>query len=494
VFHRRAKPPAAVFFLAVFALIAPNARAQNSSPAPTAPPSAKPSAAPSTVEDPRALAESMRDGFTIAAVGDLIIARSESSSEDPAFKATLKILRGADVAMGNMEGTLIDIRNFKGYPQAEYGGLWLIGNPEIAKDLRNMNFGLVARANNHALDWGIEGMRETDATLDAAGIAHAGTGETRALARAARFLDTPKGRIGIVSMAEGPGSYVPSAAAMPPLGEAPARPGMNAFRTTQYSLVTGDMMDSLRKIREAQPKDSVEPTPTGDEDKEHKNDLELFGVHYRLADHTGFTFEMNPIDLKEIEKSIRQGKETSDFVVATIHAHDPGNWSEEPADFLPTLAHDAIDAGADMWVGHGPHRLRAIEIYKGKPIFYSLGNFFFEVGLQQPHAADIYEQYKKDPSAITDNEFDLDFLKKYFNNDYWYQSVIAVSRFDKGKVSEIRLYPVDLGFTARDADRGIPRLASPEVAQVVLQNLQRLSQPYNTTIAIEGSVGVIRIP
>ena len=48
------------------------------------------------------------------------------------------------------------------------------------------------------------------------------------------------------------------------------------------------------------------------------------------------------------------------------------------ADFVVTAAHLAIDAGADIFVGHGPHILRGIEIYKGKPIFYSMANFAFE--------------------------------------------------------------------------------------------------------------------
>src|ERR1700688_2510434 len=43
------------------------------------------------------------------------------------------------------------------------------------------------------------------------------------------------------------------------------------------------------------------------------------------------------------------------------------------------MAHAAVDAGADMVIGHHPHELQAIEVYKGKPIFYSLGNFAFDL-------------------------------------------------------------------------------------------------------------------
>ena len=67
-----------------------------------------------------------------------------------------------------------------------------------------------------------------------------------------------------------------------------------------------------------------------------------------------------------------------------------------------------------------------------------------------------------------------------------------MSEFAGGKLKEVRLYPTDLGHNARMAHRGIPRLASPEVAARVLDRLRRLSEPYGTAIEVDGSVGVIR--
>ena len=76
-----------------------------------------------------------------------------------------------------------------------------------------------------------------------------------------------------------------------------------------------------------------------------------------------------------------------DFMVATIHAHQ-GPWiaqrwayEDEPPDFLIDLGRQTIDNGADAFVGHGPHLIRGIEIYKGKPIFYGLGEFFRQMEL-----------------------------------------------------------------------------------------------------------------
>ena len=264
---------------------------------------------------------------------------------------------------------------------------------------------------------------------------------------------------------------------------------MNALRTTRYSLVLPDELRMLRKIRDQQPSGSVRVA-----EKEPADELELFGVRYKSADHRGFTYAMDPVDEQEILKSIRAAKQLSDFVIVTIHAHEPGNWSQEPADFLPKLAHEAIDAGADEFIGHGPHQVRGIEVYHGKPIFYSLGNFIFQLDLLEPVASDLFEQYKMDAATTTDAEFDAMWNALVFGGDVWYQSVVTTSRFENGRLAEIRLHPVDLNYAARGADRGVPRPATPEVGRTILERMQRLSQPFGTRIAIEQGVGVIRPP
>jgi len=439
------------------------------------------------------------DGFTLAAVGDLIYSEPLSGLQDERFKAVLSLLRSTDATFGNLENTLVDLGNFSGYPQAEYGGAHLIGSPAVAKDMRNMGFSLVSRANNPATDWGIEGMCATDQAADEAGLVHAGTGYNRAAARAAHYLQTAKGRVALVSMTS---SATPISMASNPLGSAPGRPGVSALRVKPYMIVSPEMMQSLRKIHDALPRAALEAeaqekralAPEGNEKGEKPGELRLFGANYRVGDKAvRFAFDMNDSDLREILKGIRQGKQNSDFLIATIHAHEPDNWSEEPADFLPKLAHAAIDAGADIFIGHGPHRLRAIEIYQGKPIFYSLGNFFFQVATQELVPAELYDMLKGDPNALTENEIMVKLLKSWFDAPLWYQSVIAVSRFEHGQIAEVRLYPVDLGLTASNVNQGIPRVATPAVAKNILEELQRLSKPYGTTIAIEGGVGIIRL-
>ena len=146
-------------------------------------------------------------------------------------------------------------------------------------------------------------------------------------------------------------------------------------------------------------------------------------------------------------------------------------------------------------IGHGPHQLRGIEIYKGKPIYYSLGNFFFMENQQFPITRDEYEKDRVEPGAMTEAEF-MEHRRVHgvFKEQIWYESVIAVNRFSStGTLQEVVLHPVEMHWQdERDADRGIPRLAYGADAQRILTRLQRLSAAYGTSLEIAGEQGVIR--
>jgi poly-gamma-glutamate capsule biosynthesis protein CapA/YwtB (metallophosphatase superfamily) len=152
-----------------------------------------------------------------------------------------------------------------------------------------------------------------------------------------------------------------------------------------------------------------------------------------------------------------------------------------------------VDAGADEFIGHARHQLRGIEIYTGKPIFYGRGNFIFEVEKQTPVPFEMCEALQQDPERFSDAELDQLFVRKYLNSEIWYQSVIAVTRFERGRPSEIHLYPIELGFARHDSLCGLPRIAAPAVAQAILKRLQEISELFHTAITIENNEGVIRL-
>ena len=68
-----------------------------------------------------------------------------------------------------------------------------------------------------------------------------------------------------------------------------------------------------------------------------------------------------------------------------------------------------IDAGATTYIIHGPHQLRGIDIYKGRPIFYSLGNFIFQNETIDPMPADYYEKYGLPDTALASDLYDARF-------------------------------------------------------------------------------------
>ncbi|PVE20343.1 hypothetical protein DC522_32905 [Microvirga sp. KLBC 81] len=426
-------------------------------------------------------ATNVADGFTMAAVGDLIVTRALTKGHHPGFGEIVEILRKADVTFGNMETNIFDIRSFNGSPQAEYGGAYHVSTPELGPDLKAMGFNLVSYANNHTFDWGVEGMRETCRALDQNGIVYAGVGENLAQAGAARFLETPRGRVALVSFAS---TFMPMSRACDPAGEAPGRPGLNALRLEESIVVPPAMLENVRQIRSALPGPELR--------SDDATRVTLAGKTYKLGEKTGFSYEVNPYDLAGILRNIRRGKQFADFCIVTNHGHEPENWSQEPPDYEQSFAHKIIDAGADAYVVHGPHQLRGIEIYKGRPILYSVGNFIMD-DLRTPVGADMFAAYGKDPRTDTDAEVSVAEMAQDFSDRVFYESVISVSRFEQNQLAELRLYPIELGYSKRLANRGVPRLAVGQQASKILERLQKLSKPFGTRITIESDIGVIRL-
>lgn len=216
--------------------------------------------------------------------------------------------------------------------------------------------------------------------------------------------------------------------------------------------------------------------------------VKFFDDWFQAGDAPGtISYGMNVNDERDILKSIRNGKIESEFMIATIHSHHTVNYQalgsggddHGTPDFLIKLAHDCIDNGADIFISHGLHDLRGVEIYKGKPIFYSLSNFFFQRDLQYGML-----------DSLLNGGRGLTSLYSAATQE----TILATSHFEGGKLVEIRLYPVDLGGTDRPVSlMGTPMTPSPEVAKRILTEMQDLSKPYGTTITIENNVGVIRI-
>lgn len=83
-----------------------------------------------------------------------------------------------------------------------------------------------------------------------------------------------------------------------------------------------------------------------------------------------------PSHLARFKEDVAALRAQADIVVCSNH------WGlhQDVLDYMPEIAHAAIDAGADIVIGHGPHYSLPVEVYKGKPVYYGLGSFSFHTG------------------------------------------------------------------------------------------------------------------
>lgn len=101
----------------------------------------------------------------------------------------------------------------------------------------------------------------------------------------------------------------------------------------------------------------------------------------RFASLAGVQSGLLPLDRKLMVEDIARAKDKADLVIVSLHWGFENQPNVHPAQI--EIAHELIDVGADCLIGHHPHVPHAVEVYRGCPIIYSLGNFVFA---QQNHA------------------------------------------------------------------------------------------------------------
>lgn len=425
--------------------------------------------------------------IVFVAGGDMIGPyRSLEGIDDAGFRQIGRLFQHGSVGFANQEGSLFDLASFAGYPSAENGGGYPLAPAIVAHQIRNFGITLVSKANNHATDWGAEGLAATLKSLSDAGIAEAGGGLSDAQARAPAYVDTPSGRVALISTAS---TFPPAAVAGPAVERRGAtsrpRPGISALHVRQIRLISASQLAALRRIA----------GPIGFPAGANGEELRIGDQYFRASPKDGTTIEADPADRKAVLSAIREAHAKARFVVFAIHAHEtagnaddmppvdfepmilhraneaPSPDDPEPAVFEPALFHDAIDAGADVVVRTGPHVLNGIEIYRGKPIFYSLGSLFLSFGGRRGYTAP-GGQHKNFP-------------------DEWFETAIAETTFLNGRIREIKLYPAVVESSTAATD-GLPHPATGAEARKILERIRKFSARFGTTLSIDGDAGIIR--
>jgi poly-gamma-glutamate synthesis protein (capsule biosynthesis protein) len=375
-------------------------------------------------------------------------------------------------------------------------------------DLTWFGINMVACANNHAFDYGEAGLLATISHLDAAGLVHAGSGRNLAQARSPAYLETRNGRVALVAVTATYRPWNRAGAQRPDMG---GRPGINALASSIAYTVDDATFDALMCMSRALGFEQTRARNRGhfyserEAPLEREGEMELFGQ--RILRGSGFsaTSTGDAVDVADNLRAIAEARRQADWVVVSFHSHDFAQGSlisaktrielHQPADFIPGFAHAAIDAGADIFAGHGSHTPLGIEIYNGKPIFYSLGSLVLENETVPVFPAEAYARFDLGPEATP-----ADFLDARTGNgrkghvahaEFW-ENIAASCRFAGGKLAEIAIHPIDQGFGRPRAQRGRPVLADAKMAARIIERVRRLSEPYGVAVENRNGIGIAR--
>ncbi len=432
----------------------------------------------------------MKREISVVVTGDSFITCRLPEPKDEDFQKLSELVKENDVRFTNLEVT---VHNFEGEPSAFSGGTWAVASPGVLNDIEDYGFNLLNIANNHTLDYSYKGLEATEKYLRQYDFVYGGAGENMARASDPKYLDTPSGRIGFIAATT---TFHESWIAGEQRRDMMGRPGVNPLRHNAVHVVSKEKIEMLKQIATTTDINAMNNLnyKEGFEVEPPENMYKFGKYMFQEGEEEGLITTPNKKDMERIIKSIKNAKSQADEVIVSIHCHEmKGEDKSVPADFLIEFARACIDNGAMAVIGHGPHILRGIEIYKDRPIFYSIGNFIFQTDLVSNLPADFYEKYGLDGNANVAEAFNKrsnDGKKGLYANPLVWESVVATFKVKDGKLSELLLYPITMGFDVPRYNRGWPKL-SGDVG--VLKKLSKLSEKFGTNIEISGKIGKVSL-
>lgn len=443
------------------------------------------------------------DSLTFAAVGDAIMTTEISETDHEQFDELVDLVRGTDAATVNLEVLLHD---YEGYPTGASTGTYMRAPPKVADELTWMGFDLFAAASNHSGDYSHGGMEATMRALEQRDVPYAGLGRNLSAAMEPAYVETPAGRVALVA-AHSTNAGVLTAGRQ--RQDLQGRPGVLPLGYEARYVVPDEYYDQVTRLSDElgledlkeDPAESSYPHLVSHDGEDYFDLPNITGSDLQFARGSEFGIELraDESDLQTIDTAIGRARRQADFVIASLHTHagkDGHTNAHEPAAFVETAARRFVDAGADVFVGHGSHVLQGIDIYDGSPLFLGLGNFVLQNQLVTRLPGEIYDRYGLDQSAVPEDLFDErvygdDGQPKGFlaNEDCW-ESVLPVCEFAAdGSVAEITLHPLDLQRENPRSRQGRPVVATGDRATDTLDGIADYSVPYGTEIVVEDGVG-----
>ena len=276
----------------------------------------------------------------------------------------------------------------------------------------------------------------------------------------------------------------------------PGRAGINGLRTDTTLVVDREDIDAIKSIAK---KTGINAYNDIIRREGYLADLpddvaELGKMRFIAGDKPECRVTLNPKDMVRIEKSIEEAAFQADYVLVSIHSHElSGDAKETPVEFLKEFAHRVIDCGAHAVIGHGPHLLRPIEVYKERPIFYSLGDFALELYNVSFAPEEFFQKYGL--SAANNTVYELlklrskNFTCGLMEDRRMVVAVIPLWEMEDGVLKSLKLMPVEAKMKGNKSEIGLPRRSD---GRDIAEYLGNMCRSYGTKLEL-GDDGIITV-
>lgn len=259
-------------------------------------------------------------------MGDMNIQNRENPAD--AFQHILPTLQAADLRFTNLEGAFAGTDRSKNWGDVPHKFAWRHSDPEMVEGLVAAGFDVVGVANN--VTYPYTALQKSLDVLDKAGIKHTGGGDNLEEAHEAVIIE---------------------------------RKG-TTFGFLQYACTVFPFDHAAKKdqagIAEIKVHTSYQPPSNLDKPAQPPIVRAIPDADY----------------LARMQRDISELKEKADIVVVSYHWGVSNTY--EPVEYQREVARAAIESGADLILGHGPHKIQAIEMWQNRPIFFSVGNAVFD--------------------------------------------------------------------------------------------------------------------
>jgi poly-gamma-glutamate synthesis protein (capsule biosynthesis protein) len=356
----------------------------------------------------------------------------------PEARAMYDVIRAADVAFANCEQAVADQGALRGgFPQT--------ATPEMLDDFRTSGLSMMSVANNHSFDLGEAGLLDWIEESKTRGFTVAGGGRTADEALAPGVMTVKGQRVGLLAFL-----CATDSDDMTLYRATASKPGIGVIAGTRVQVPGSPMPLLLPHAADMQ--------RMTDAVRRARANVDVLMVSF----HQHWNLDLPSGTLNQRRPPAPAG------TVVPAQLDSPGN---QVAEGRRLICRGAIDAGADVIVGHGPHVLNGVEVYRGKPIFYSLGHFY--VSLLRDGRALPRLQLSASLARLAESNFNLE-------EHRW--AAIARIFLRGATVTRVQLLPL---FMDVHKD-GLPYFPGDADAATVNGALDTLSRPFDTRLRPAG--------